>query len=138
MSTEANKAIVCRVIDEVPNQGNLAVIDELFAANVVYDVYEFECPGTVSFAVADGAFSGTGQCQIEIDTTYDVPFTLEGTVGDGAIAGVMTLNADGTDYETPFAGTGRSGSTFSASYDTTHRTSDGDLRIYGTWTADPQ
>jgi steroid delta-isomerase-like uncharacterized protein len=35
MSTEENKAIVRRQLDEMWNQGNLAVADELFAADVI-------------------------------------------------------------------------------------------------------
>ncbi len=35
MSTEANKAIIRRLVEEVLNQGKLDVIDELFAPNFV-------------------------------------------------------------------------------------------------------
>jgi len=35
MSTEENKAVARRMIEEVINKGNLALADELFAANVV-------------------------------------------------------------------------------------------------------
>jgi steroid delta-isomerase-like uncharacterized protein len=35
MSTESNKTVVRRVFDEVFNQGNVAVIDEIFAAGYV-------------------------------------------------------------------------------------------------------
>jgi steroid delta-isomerase-like uncharacterized protein len=35
MSTEGNKALVRREVDEVWNQGNLAAADELFAADVI-------------------------------------------------------------------------------------------------------
>ena len=35
MSTEENKAKVRRIIEEVWNRGNLAVVDELVAANCV-------------------------------------------------------------------------------------------------------
>lgn len=36
MSTEENKALVRCAIEEVVNQGNVALADELFASNVVY------------------------------------------------------------------------------------------------------
>ena len=36
MSTEENKALVRRAIEEVWNQGNVALVDELYSPNVVY------------------------------------------------------------------------------------------------------
>ena len=36
MSTEDNKALVRRAIEEVWNQGNVALVDDLYAPNVVY------------------------------------------------------------------------------------------------------
>ena len=38
MSTEQNKANFRRFIDEGPNKGNLAVLEDIFEANVVYNV----------------------------------------------------------------------------------------------------
>jgi predicted ester cyclase len=35
MSTQANEAIVRRIFDDIYNQGNLAAVDEIFAANYV-------------------------------------------------------------------------------------------------------
>jgi len=71
-----------------------------------------------------------------LDTTF--PFTLSGTVSGGQVSGELILTDDqGTSYTTPFDGTGRSGSTLNARFDYTHH-GDFDLRIKGSWTADPQ
>jgi hypothetical protein len=41
MSTEDNKALVRRAIEEVWNQGNVALIDELDAANFIHHDPDF-------------------------------------------------------------------------------------------------
>ena len=43
MSTEDNKAIVRRFFEEVQNQGNVAVVDELLAPNILLH-FDFRLP----------------------------------------------------------------------------------------------
>jgi steroid delta-isomerase-like uncharacterized protein len=45
MSTEQNKAVVHRFIEEVINKGNLAVIDELLAPTYIYHAPSMEVSG---------------------------------------------------------------------------------------------
>lgn len=49
MSTEANKAIVRRVFEEIWEQGNLAAIDELIAPNFVFHDPNFQLQGRDSY-----------------------------------------------------------------------------------------
>jgi len=53
MSTEENKAVIRRVIEEVWNKGNLAVADEVIANNYVFDAagQEFKGPEGLKQAV---------------------------------------------------------------------------------------
>lgn len=46
MTTEQNKAIVLRFFEEAFNQGNLAIINELIASNLVYHTPDGEISGT--------------------------------------------------------------------------------------------
>jgi steroid delta-isomerase-like uncharacterized protein len=49
MSTEENKAIVRRVIDELVNKGNLAVADEVLASSYIYHFPTHDIKGTEGF-----------------------------------------------------------------------------------------
>jgi hypothetical protein len=102
-----------------------------------YGEYDDGCDGGLTFVVTGAAFSGSGTCKEELfDETF--PFTLEGTVTGGNIEGNLILDADGTQYATPFTGTGKYGQPFSANYDYTHSADGATLRVYGTWNANPQ
>jgi steroid delta-isomerase-like uncharacterized protein len=49
MPPEENKAMGRRVIEEVVNKGNMAVVDEIMASNFVYHDYPREIKGTEEF-----------------------------------------------------------------------------------------
>jgi len=49
MSTEKNKAMVRRVIEEVINKGNMALADEIIASNYVYHFPGMEFKGPEGF-----------------------------------------------------------------------------------------
>ena len=49
MSTEENKAMVRRIIEEVVNKGDLAVVDEVMASNYVYHFPGMEIKGPEGF-----------------------------------------------------------------------------------------
>ncbi len=49
MSTEENKAVVRRAIDEVVNKGDLAVVDEILASNYVYHFPTHDIEGPEGF-----------------------------------------------------------------------------------------
>jgi steroid delta-isomerase-like uncharacterized protein len=49
MSTDENKAVVRRAIDEVVNKGNLAVVDEIMASNYVYHFPTHDIEGPEGF-----------------------------------------------------------------------------------------
>jgi steroid delta-isomerase-like uncharacterized protein len=49
MSTEENKAVVRRAIDEVVNKGDLAVVDEIMASNYVYHFPTHDIEGPEGF-----------------------------------------------------------------------------------------
>lgn len=94
---------------------------------------------TVTGLPADKTLTGEGSCEIDSDfgSLGDAPFTLEGTAKDGTLSGDLVMVAEGTEYRTPFTGTGSIGAPLNASYDKTF-TVDGDsLRLYGTWSATP-
>ena len=99
--------------------------------------YDADCPGTVSFvATRDGTLAGTGYCRLDGD--YDMNYQIEGTVNGRNLSGDMVMVDGGTEYRTPFTGTGGLGDTMSASFDKTYRESGNELRIQGSWTASPQ
>ena len=56
MSTEQNKAIVRRVFDEIVNKGNLAVADELLAADYVNHEFPAPAPGAEGFKLVTTMF----------------------------------------------------------------------------------
>lgn len=102
-----------------------------------YGEFDGDCPGTVDFVIDEaGAVVGTGWCVL--DGEYDFYYTLDGTQGRGSISGSLILvGDDGTEYSTPFSGTGTDGSTQEASWDKTFRTGGDSLRIAGSFVADP-
>lgn len=102
-----------------------------------YGEYDDGCDGGLTFVATGSAFSGSGTCKEELfGETF--PFTLEGTVAGGNIEGSLILDADGTQYSTPFTGSGKYGDSFNANFDYTHSADGATLRVYGTWNADPQ
>ncbi len=110
------------------------------AANIDYNgqfgSFGSPCPGTISYSVdTTGSFDGTGDC-VTTDGGYDFPFTLHGTTPP--VAGELVMTYNGNPARTPFSGHGAAGGTMSATYDTTQTYASDTVRIYGTWTADPQ
>jgi hypothetical protein len=109
-----------------------------FDANIEYDIAGFEgggpCPGTVTLTVGTLGFDGTGACSAE---GTDFLFTIEGKISGTAISGDLIADADGTEYRTPFTGTGSYGESLSAQYDKTFTEGGDSLRIFGTFGADP-
>lgn len=87
----------------------------------------------------DKSIAGDGSCAIDSDygSLGDAPFTIEGTAKDGNVSGDLIMDADGTEYRTPFTGTGSIGAAINVSYDKTHSADGNSLRIYGTWSATP-
>jgi steroid delta-isomerase-like uncharacterized protein len=76
MSTEQNKAMDRRVYEEVWNGGNLAVIDELVAAN--YVDHDQEPPGALE------GVEGLKQSVTMYRTAFpDVHFTVEDQIAEG-------------------------------------------------------
>ena len=56
MSAEQNKAIIRRVFDEIVNRGNLAVADELLAADYVNHDFPSPAPGAEGFKLVTTMF----------------------------------------------------------------------------------
>lgn len=101
-----------------------------------YGSFDGDCPGTVDFTIDEaGTLSGTGWCLL--DGEYDFYYTLEGVQGRGEISGSLIAESDGTEYRTPFTGTGTDGSTQESAWDKTFNDSGERLRIAGTFVADP-
>ncbi len=112
------------------------------SANIDYhgDFGDFgsPCPGTIGFHLAaDGTIAGAGTCNAT-ESGYDFPFTVEGTAGGGNVNGTLVMTYNGTDSRTAFTGHGGSSSTITASYDQTFNSGSDTVRIYGTFSADPQ
>jgi steroid delta-isomerase-like uncharacterized protein len=86
MSTEENKAMCRRVIDELINKGNLAVADEVMASNYVYHFPMYEVKGPEGFKELIGmmrnAFPDLNATIDELiaeGDTVAARFTLRGT-----------------------------------------------------------
>lgn len=98
--------------------------------------YDADCNGTVTLTyTAASTLIGTGNCKLDGD--YDMEYRIDGTASKGSLAGNMIMTNEGTEYATPFTGTGRQGEALSASFDKTYRDGGDSLRIQGTWTANP-
>jgi predicted ester cyclase len=70
MSTEQNKAIVCRFIEEAYNKKNMSVGDEVLAANVVIHVSNSEIKGLAGWKQYAGGFlSGFSDIAISVKDT---------------------------------------------------------------------
>ena len=106
------------------------------SATVTYESIELDCPGSVSFSIEAGALAGTGSCTVEF-LDEDVYFELQGTDDRGTVSGDMLMDADGTIYATPFEGVRTTEDHVHAAFDATHSSSDGSIRIDGTFDADP-
>jgi hypothetical protein len=106
--------------------------------DVDYDGFELtdRCPGNLNFVLDGSAFSGTGSCTDEqFGETFQ--FTITGALTGKKISGDLSLNIDGTDYPTPFDGTGGYDEAFNATFDQTVREGGNSVRVYGSWTASP-
>lgn len=102
-----------------------------------YGEFDGDCPGTVNFTVSEsGVIDGTGKCSL--DGQYDMDFRLDGSQSGSNISGTLIAESDGTEYRTPYTGTGKEGGHFAAEYDKTFQTGGDSLRIAGSWAADPQ
>ncbi len=94
MSTEDNKALVRRMVEEVWNKGNVAAIDELIAANIVHH-YDF--PTNVPVP-ADNPLSREGIKRLipQFRNAFpDLHFTVELQVAEGDLV-VTRVTARGT------------------------------------------
>lgn len=115
-----------------------------FQADVIAEIdglgsFDDSCASTIRFTLDAGVVSGSGVCAVFDDFDLDpITFTVEGTATGGNVRGDLVMALDGEEARTPFSGTGTAGAAFTASFDTTHRSSDGSVRIVGTWTANPQ
>ena len=74
MSTEQNKAIIRRVFDEIVNKGNLAVADELLAADYVNHDFPAPVPGAEGFKLVTTMFRSAFP---------DIVVTLEDAFAEG-------------------------------------------------------
>lgn len=102
-----------------------------------YGKFDGDCPGSVNLTVStSGVIDGTGRCSL--DGQYDMDFRIDGTQSGSSISGTLVAESDGTEYRTPYTGTGKEGGHFAAEYDKTFQTGGDSLRIAGTWAADPQ
>lgn len=96
------------------------------------------CPGTLSFTLdAAHVIVGSGTCQTT-DGGYDFPFTMDGSANAGDVSGNLVMTYDGTDALTPYTGHGGSQTTITANYDETFHSGSDTIRIYGSFSADPQ
>lgn len=102
--------------------------------------FDDHCTAPITFTIDSGTVVGGGQCMVFDDLGVEDPlvFTLEGTVRGGNITGALVTAADGEEARTPFEGTGTAGNPLTATFDTTHRSSDGSIRIAGSWSATAQ
>jgi len=76
MSTEQNKAIIRRWIDEGWNKGNLAVVDELYTANVVQ--HDPSSPMPVTSSAALKGYVSTFRTAVP-----DLHFTVDDLLAEG-------------------------------------------------------
>lgn len=109
---------------------------KLFLQLVDWGDYDVNCPGNLTFTMTGADFSGTGSCTEDIfGETYQ--FTVDGSSSGGNIEGSLSLNIDGTDYPTPFTGTGAYNQAMDADFDETYNVDGNSIRVYGSWTANP-
>ena len=108
------------------------------------------CSGGVSFDLDDDLkFAGEAGCSSYVDPNfepedptidpnnqapYTLNFDLSGVQADGAIEGVLVLEVQGEEVQTPFTGS-RSGNDIEASFDHVHGEGGNRFEISGTLTA---
>jgi hypothetical protein len=101
--------------------------------------FEYPCVNDyLTFELDRSAFVGSGASTIDAGyITQQFVFAVEGTVTGATVSGTMTSAEAGGD-PLPFSGSYDSASGhIAASYDETYANSDGSLRLYGTFAADP-
>jgi len=101
--------------------------------------YDDVCNGSLDFVLDGSTFNGSGSCTDDLLST-EFQYAVEGNVRNGNLDGdlILTDPNDGTEYRTPFTGTGSYGDAFAASFDYTHHIDGNTLQIEGTWNATPQ
>ncbi|MBS1253933.1 MAG: hypothetical protein MAG451_02987 [Anaerolineales bacterium] len=118
---EINKAVVRRVMEDIWNQGNLAVADEMFAAS-----YVEHFPDDTEYLGLDGL----KECVVYWRTAFpDLQFTVEGMVGEGNEV-VVRWTARGT-HGGEYMGIPATGERVVFTGNTTYRISDG--KVQETW-----
>jgi predicted ester cyclase len=97
--SEANKAVIRRIVEEVWHQGNLSVIDELYAPNYV---------GQSPPEMMHGP-KGYKECVIKYrSASPDIRFTIEDMVAEGdKVAARWTIRGTHTGEGLGMAPTGR-------------------------------
>jgi hypothetical protein len=105
-----------------------------------YGDFDDHCSAPITAALTGATLTGGGQCTIFEDFDVDpMIFTLDGTVHNGNNNGDLVMtDTDGAEQRTPYTGTGDPGTPLQATFDNTFRSTDGSLRIYGSWTATVQ
>ncbi|MFZ5476567.1 MAG: hypothetical protein ACOZNI_07305 [Myxococcota bacterium] len=105
-----------------------------------YGDFDDHCSAPITLTVDGiGGIAGQGTCTVFEDLIeQELVFAIEGRVNAGVVSGDLVLEQDGEEARTPYEGTGDRGSRLQATFDTTHSSRDGSIRIAGTWLADPQ
>jgi hypothetical protein len=123
--------------EPIDYSGTLAMETVLDAGS--FGTFEYPCLNDyLTFELDGTAFVGAGACTVDAGFfTEQFVFAVEGTVSGASVSGTMTSAEAGGD-PLPFSGNYDSANGhISASYDETYANSDGSLRLYGTFDADP-
>lgn len=108
-------------------------------ADTEFGEFDDHCSTPITFTLDGGTISGTSTCEVFADFDLDpILFSITGSARGGTVTGALVMSVDGSDARTPFDGTGNAGGPLSATFDSTHRSSDGSVRIVGSWSASPQ
>lgn len=110
--------------------GSLDADVELYSSEWNY-TFEDDCKGTMAFVIENSVVSGTGSCE-----AFDEPieFLVEGTESDGVVTGEMGVS--GGEENVPFTASWDSeAEVLQGSFDQTWESSDGTLRMVGTFSA---
>lgn len=130
--TASVDVVIAEPVQTTFNYGGTLEADVVLESD--FGDFDDHCSAPITFTVDAGTITGGGQCMVFSDFVDDpLVFTMEGTVRGGTIQGNLVMSGDGEEARTPFTGTGRPGEPLTASFDSTHRSSDGSLRIVGSW-----